>query len=97
MEDAPDFIDVYLSKAAIFYDQSRYEDAIANFEKALNIDENYYPRAYYQLALTELKVDRYLAAANHLEQFLTHGDRSESLVNRAKGYLADAKICCKSY
>ena len=96
LEVTPDFIDVYLSKGAIFYDQGKYEAAIPEYQKAIAIDEKYYPRALYQLALTELKLDQFAEAAQHLERFLTLGDRSASLLNRAEKYLANAQFAAKA-
>ena len=96
LNEAPDFIDVYLSKAAIFYDQRKYQDAISAFEKALQIDPKYYPRAYYQLALTEIRLDKYTLAAQHLNQFLELGDRSESLLKRAEKKLADTEFAANA-
>ncbi len=96
LERAPDFIDAYLAKAAIYYDQEKYEQAVAEFEKALNIDEAYDPRAWYRLALTELNLDRFEAAAQHFDRFIAMGDRSESLINRAKKYAADAKFAAEA-
>lgn len=96
LAEDPSFIDIYLAKAAIQYDQKEYETAVETFQKALAIDSKYYPRALYQIALTELKLDRYASAAVHLNQFIEIGDKSNSLINRAQKYLANANFAAKA-
>ena len=92
LTEYPEFIDVHLNKAQIYYDQNQLDQAIASFEKVLSIDPNYRPRAIYQLGLAALKNQQYDKAANAFEQFIPLEKRNEDLINRAKKHLANAQF-----
>ena len=58
----PHFIDAYLKKAAILYDQKKYAEAEQNFELATHIGPDYKSRVWYQLAICEMRQDKYQEA-----------------------------------
>ncbi len=90
--ESPDFIDVYLAKAAIYYDQGDFNEAKANFEKAFALNINYRPRAIYQLAITEQKLRDFASAAEHFEQFIQLEKRNQGLIQRARRHLENARF-----
>lgn len=66
----PLFIDAYLKKGGLLYDQKDYANAIFNFKKALEIDQNYDPRIFQALSLSFENQDNYSEALRFLNLFL---------------------------
>ena len=92
----PDFIDGYVIKGAILYDQRQLEAAKANFEKVIELDAAYYPRVFYQLGLTERKMEQFDAAAKNFEQFLQYEKKRERLIARAKKHLVNSRFAAEA-
>ena len=66
----PQFIEAYFLIASTFSDMKESEDAIDYYQKAIAIDEDYYPGAYYLLAGLQLSVGKYAEAGDNFRKFL---------------------------
>lgn len=54
----------------IYFQQGQYNQALAQYKKAMDIDPNYYP-AYYNLGLAYMQVKKYDLAAETLKKAVT--------------------------
>ncbi len=96
LAEDPTFIDAHLLRGAVLYDRRELPAAEAALERALTIDPNYDDIVYYQLALTEMRQQKYDEAAGHFEAFLQRDPRSQSLKQRASTYLDDARFAARA-
>lgn len=86
LTDDPKFIDGIIMLANVQHDQGDLGSAASGYQKVLALDSTYQPRLYYQLALTQYKLQQYSAAAQNFGKFLLVEKKSEDLLNRAKSY-----------
>ena len=53
LEEEPNFIDVQLQVAGIYYEQKAYEKAEAGFEQVITVAPDYNKKVWYSLAFAE--------------------------------------------
>lgn len=70
IEEDPQFIEAYFLIASTFSDMKESEGAIDYYQKAIAIDEDFYPGAYYLLAGLQLSVGKYADAGDNFRKFL---------------------------
>jgi outer membrane protein OmpA-like peptidoglycan-associated protein/tetratricopeptide (TPR) repeat protein len=73
------FIEAYNMLGYVYYDLGQNENAIINFNKALEINPNFFPNIYYSLSKTEVEIGKYQEAKSHAEKLLTYPNVSEKL------------------
>ena len=66
-----DFVDAYLFLGDIYNNRGNSRSALSYYRKALNINEKYYPKANYLVAMMEMELMEYESAAVHLRAYLT--------------------------
>ncbi len=93
----PKFIDAQIQWAAAKYDQKKYQEAEAGFEKVLQIKEDYKTKVYYTLALTEWRLNKFDEATAHFEKFLSLPKANEKLKKQAAFHLANCKFAAYAY
>jgi len=91
----PNFVDAYITQAAIYDEQQEYEKAEAGFERVATLAPDYEPMVWYRLALTELQQEKFEEAETHLNQYLKSGPDNERMQARAEKYLADLRIAAE--
>lgn len=96
LEEDPTFIDAHIRLAQIKYDQRALPEAEQAYEQSLSIDAEYRHRTYYELALTEMRQDKFAEAATHFEAFLEREERNDRTINRAESYLANARFAANA-
>ena len=96
LEVAPDFIDAHLYIADAYYAMEQFETAEQWFEKVLLIDEKYDTRVIYVLGALEYRLDKFDEAVEHFELFLKHSHKSQSLLAKAKQYLATCQFAAEA-
>ncbi len=92
LEDAPNFTEGYHMRGSIHYEHLSYESAVEDFEKVFALEPDYDPLVQYQLALAEKGRENYSEAVKLLEKFISSGYKRESLIERAKKHLEDARF-----
>lgn len=75
----PKFIEAHLVLSQTFYMMGNIPSAIEYLEKAIAINPNFYPRAYYTLGRFFLQIGEYQHAKEKLEYFLTLKDKSNEI------------------
>ncbi|MEL7120639.1 MAG: OmpA family protein [Bacteroidota bacterium] len=96
LEKEPTFIDGILLKARILYDLDQLKEAESAFEKSIGLDAHYDILAYYQLGVTEWKLQDYAGVIEHLEAFLDAEKRRDNLRKRAQTYIRNAKYALEA-
>ena len=76
------FLDAYVLLAEISYEEGNKDEAINNFEKALNINQDYFPMIYLRKADLELQTGKYEQAKIDYNKFLEYP-------KKAKRYLSE--------
>lgn len=92
LQDAPNFTEGYHMRGSIHYEHLSYESAVEDFEKVFALEPDYDPLVQYQLALAEKGRENYSEAVKLLEKFISIGYKRESLIERAKKHLEDARF-----
>ena len=92
LKSNPKFIDAQIQWAAAKYDQKKYQEAEAGFEKVLKIKEDYKTKVYYTLALTEWRLNKFDEAIEHFEKYLSLDKASEKIKKQATFHLANCQF-----
>lgn len=66
----PKFIEAYFLLASTYSDMKQSNNAIEAYEKAISIDGEFYPGAYYLVASLQLSIGKYEDAGNNFRKFL---------------------------
>ncbi|NTW32835.1 MAG: OmpA family protein [Bacteroidetes bacterium] len=64
------FIEAYMLKGDIYTDLKKYELAITNYKKAIEIDPDFFSNNYLTLAIAELSIGKYQDTKNDLEIYI---------------------------
>lgn len=64
------FIEAYLGLANLYQVRDRHEEAITNFQKAIEINPKFYPKSFYFISGSQLAIGKYDEAKANLETFL---------------------------
>ncbi len=90
--EAPNFIDAYLKKAAIYYDLGQFEASVDNFEKAVSLKPDYRSRTSYQMGLAALSIPNYQKAIQAFQNYIDQNPSNKQLLARAERHLSNAKF-----
>ncbi len=87
-----EFVEAYLIMAGIYFDFKRYEEGIEMYKKGLEVDPDFYPNAYFDLAKHEFRLMRYKDAVEHLEMLLEKEKASDMLKKQGRKMLKNARF-----
>lgn len=94
----PTFIDAQLQLANVRYQQSKFEEARAGYEKTIAIDSMYEPAVFYSLGMLEFDMKKFEEAAAHLDFFLKNSPKiSAGRKSTAENYIKNAKFSAKAF
>lgn len=79
----PCFAQIYMLEAVLFEDAKKTDSAINAYRRALEIDPEVFPNAYYSLAGLQARSGRYEEADRNLEKFLSYPNISRNLREKA--------------
>ncbi len=80
----PEFIEAYIVMGEMFQSAERYEEAMNAYQKAIDIDPEFYPGIFYQYAESALASGNYVEAKDKLNMFLTYDPLPENARQRAE-------------
>ncbi len=92
----PNFIDAHILKAQVLYELEDLQAAKASYLEIVALAANYYPNAFYQLAVTTWKLDDFESTINYANRFLQTNPRSPQLIKQAERYLENAQFAVKA-
>ncbi len=93
----PQFIDAQLMYADLLLQGGAFAEAEVAFEKALALSADYAPLAYFLLASSELKQDKWEEGIAHLETYLAFPKIPEKRKSRAEQLLDNARLTQAAY
>lgn len=96
LSKVPDFIDAHVLKAQVLYELEDLPAAKASYLKVVELDTNYYPNVFYQLAVTTWKLDDFESTIAYAKQFLQTNPRSPQLIKQAERYLENAQFAAQA-
>jgi hypothetical protein len=85
------FFEAYVLLAEISFDRRKFEIAIENYRKALEINKDNYKLAYYYLGISEFSTGQYEASYESLKRFLSTGEGSEKLRSEAENKIGSCE------
>lgn len=88
----PDFIEVYLRKGSIYFQQKDYTNAKKCFLDAIAKAPEYDPEMYFSTALTLHAAKEYDAAAYHFESYLERGASNKRKEAKAKKMMENSRF-----
>jgi outer membrane protein OmpA-like peptidoglycan-associated protein len=83
VEQDENFYEARLLLGDVCNDLRKYDEALTHYNKAILINPNRFPAAFYNLAGVEMELGKYNEAIQHMQQFL--GNKSISKDLRTKG------------
>ncbi|MFZ4400791.1 MAG: OmpA family protein [Bacteroidales bacterium] len=78
------FIEAYFLLAAVYNDLRKKEDAINAYQKAIEIDEDFYPGALFAIGNLQLSIGKYEDAGINYQKYLDYNDGSPMNLHAAK-------------
>lgn len=83
----PEFIEAYIVMGEMFQSAERYEEAVEAYQKAIDINPDFYPGVLYQYAESTLAIGKYEEAGIKLRKFLEYDPMPENARQRAENLL----------
>jgi outer membrane protein OmpA-like peptidoglycan-associated protein/tetratricopeptide (TPR) repeat protein len=80
----PLFIEAWMLKGDIKEDQKNIEEAIACYQKAIDINPDFFPRNFYNLARMQITIGKYIESQKNYEQYLSYPDPNPNLMDKIK-------------
>ncbi len=81
------FIEAHLILAEVEVDLMEYKEAIDEYKKAITINPDFEPRAFYGLAKTQMRIGNYEDAKENLKTFLQAAKISKVMKENAQAFL----------
>lgn len=88
IENDPGFVEAYLLLGEVYFSLEYYQESIPNYQRALEINPDFYPQLRYYLGVSLLKTGQYAEARTHFLDFLALGNISENLMLASRAGLA---------
>ncbi|MEM9885428.1 MAG: OmpA family protein [Bacteroidota bacterium] len=92
LKSDPSFIDAWILKGEILADQKETTAAIAAFQKALDLDENYNLQLYYMCGVSTFRSDRLEEAVHYFKEYIAKEQKDQRRLERAKKYIEQAEF-----
>lgn len=89
-------IDGWLLLGGIYHDNGMFRESEAAYEKVLSMDAAYNQAAIYQLAVTELRLEKFDESAAHFRQFLAIPGGRAVLREKAAAYLLNCEFAAEA-
>ena len=96
IEADENFIEAYIVLAGVYQDAKKYENAIQAYKSALKIDPDFFPNNYYNLAESEMALQLYSDAKEHLNKLNSISKISPDIKKKAAKLLANASFAEKA-
>lgn len=90
IEEDPNFIEAWIMLAENYIDMKRPDKSIEAYKKSIEINPDFYPRNYFNLARLELSLGQYYNSKVHYEKFLTYKNIEPGVEVKVKN---DIKLC----
>lgn len=75
----PKFIEAWMMKGDIREDQKKIPEAVECYTKAIEINPDFFPRNFYNLARLEFQLGKYAECKSHYETYLSYPDPNPNL------------------
>ena len=86
------FIEAYLIVGDVYLELKDRQNAIKSYQKAVEVNPDFFPMALYTLGQLEYEEGKYNDAKIHFEEFIKKGKDDVKYSSQAKKYLADCKF-----
>jgi outer membrane protein OmpA-like peptidoglycan-associated protein len=90
IEEDPTFIEAWIMLAENYIDMRKLDKAIEAYKKSIDLNPDFYPRNYFNLARIELSIGQYYNSKIHFEKFLSYKNSDPAVVNKIAN---DLKTC----
>jgi outer membrane protein OmpA-like peptidoglycan-associated protein/tetratricopeptide (TPR) repeat protein len=90
IEEDPNFIEAWIMLAENYIDMGKADKSIEAYKKSIELNPDFYPRNYYNLARLELSLGHYYNAKVHYEKFITYKNDDPGIKTKVNN---DLKIC----
>lgn len=91
------FLEGYLLLGNIYYDNLMYEDAVVCFQRVVNINEKFNPNAFYYLASSQYKSEKYAESVVNVQKFLDSSPRIKSLKEKGEELQKHAQFAKEAF
>jgi len=83
----PDFIEAYIVMGEMFQSAERFQEALDAYQRAIEINPDFYPGVLYQFAESALAIGKYKEAGDKIRMFLEYDPLPENARQRAENLL----------
>lgn len=97
VENDTSFIEAWLLLGDVYYDERDYAKAEEAYANALEVDPDFFPRAFILLGEVQIEQDKYHEAAVNLSRFLEYPGYNEEMRNRVKIELQYSRFRARAY
>jgi outer membrane protein OmpA-like peptidoglycan-associated protein len=82
-----DFIEAHMMMGDVYADMKDFPNSVAHYKRAVEINPGFFPQNFFNLAKSEMHIEKYEDAKMHLEKFLTLNKISPALKMKAEKML----------
>ena len=83
------FVEAHMMAGDVYADMKDWENSVLHYKRAIELDPAFFPQNFFNLAKSEMRIEKYEDAKTHLEKFLTVSKISPALKSKAEKLLAN--------
>lgn len=88
IESDPAFVEAHLLLGEVYFSREFYKESVPHYQRALEIDPEFFPQARYYLGASLLKTGQYAEAKDQFQDYLRLENISENLKNASEAGLS---------
>lgn len=88
LKEDDNFIEAHMMAGDVHADMKDYSSSVMHYKRAVEINPGFFPQNFYNLARSEMRIEKYEDAKNHLNKFLTGTKISPPLKLKAEKLLS---------
>ncbi|HWY38124.1 MAG TPA: OmpA family protein [Bacteroidia bacterium] len=96
IEEDKNFVEPHIAIAYLYMEQNKKKEGIYHLQEAVNLNPQYFPRCYFDLALAQLMSGLYEDAQKNLESYLKFERINPTTKEQAQFYLKTAKYSAEA-
>ena len=92
VKEDPKFVEARTLMGDTYVDLKKYENAVAQYKNAIQLNANFFPRNYLNLAKVQMKIHHFDSAIVNINEFLSFDNISEKDKNASKALISDCEF-----
>ena len=88
IKEDDNFIEAHMMMGDVYADTKDFANSVVHYRRAIEIDPGFFPQNFFNLAKSEMRIEKYEDAKTHLDKFLSFSKISPALKMKADRMMA---------